>query len=161
MCGFYDEIIISQMKVGSNPASDLRRGMIIRSVIDDPANLPAGYKPRDPKTLVGKNAGPTGNVLMIDANQASNRLDFYDCADSPIIGLGRPPGDRIREGLTGNKAMVYMNKRVETISSHSLVPLKGSLKNLLLRMIYSYALFCSGLLVVERFPRVTLRFERH
>jgi L-fuconate dehydratase len=53
------------MKVGTNRESDLRRGKIIRSVIDDPANA----KPRDPATLVGKNAGPTGNVLMIDANQ--------------------------------------------------------------------------------------------
>ncbi|GJJ11514.1 hypothetical protein Clacol_005747 [Clathrus columnatus] len=58
-----------KMKVGTNPTSDLRRGMIIRSVIDDPANLPKEHVPRDPKTLVGKNAGPTGNVLMIDANQ--------------------------------------------------------------------------------------------
>lgn len=66
------------MKVGSNPASDLRRGMIIRSVIDDPANLPAGHEPRDPKTLVGKNPGPTGNVLMIDANQASDSRFLSD-----------------------------------------------------------------------------------
>lgn len=57
------------MKVGANLESDLRRGKIIRSVIDDPAQLPASHKPRDPATLVGKNAGPTGNVLMIDANQ--------------------------------------------------------------------------------------------
>ncbi|KZV95721.1 enolase C-terminal domain-like protein [Exidia glandulosa HHB12029] len=58
-----------KMKVGADKASDLRRGKIIRSVIDDPANLPEGHKPRDPKTLEGKNAGPTGAVLMIDANQ--------------------------------------------------------------------------------------------
>ena len=57
------------MKVGADPASDLRRGKIIRSVIDDPANLPANHVPRDPKSLEGKNAGPTGCVLMIDANQ--------------------------------------------------------------------------------------------
>jgi L-fuconate dehydratase len=57
------------MKVGTNRESDLRRGKIVRSVIDDPANLPANAKPRDPATLVGKNAGPTGSVLMIDANQ--------------------------------------------------------------------------------------------
>jgi len=57
------------MKVGSDPASDLRRGMIIRSVIDDPANIPSNNASKDPKTLIGKNAGPTGNVLMIDANQ--------------------------------------------------------------------------------------------
>ena len=57
------------MKVGANRDSDLRRGKIIRSVIDDPANLPAGHVERDPKTIAGKNAGPTGAVLMIDANQ--------------------------------------------------------------------------------------------
>lgn len=67
-------MILKQMKVGSDPTSDLRRGMIIRSVIDDPANLPEGHVSRDPKTLVGKNAGPTGNVLMIDANQASEKF---------------------------------------------------------------------------------------
>ncbi|KAG8784155.1 hypothetical protein FRC20_001933 [Serendipita sp. 405] len=58
-----------KMKVGADRDNDLRRGKIIRSVIDDPANLPPNAKPRDPATLVGKNAGPTGNVLMIDANQ--------------------------------------------------------------------------------------------
>jgi L-fuconate dehydratase len=57
------------MKVGANQQSDLRRGKIIRSVIDDPANLPEGHKKVDPKTVEGKNAGPTGAVLMIDANQ--------------------------------------------------------------------------------------------
>ena len=60
-----------KMKVGANRESDLRRGKIIRSIIDDPQYLPAGRKPRDPNgpDLVGKNAGPTGSVLMIDANQ--------------------------------------------------------------------------------------------
>ncbi|OJT08408.1 L-galactonate dehydratase [Trametes pubescens] len=60
-----------KMKVGADPASDLRRGSIIRSIIDDPQYLPAGRKPRDPNgpDLAGKNAGPTGSVLMIDANQ--------------------------------------------------------------------------------------------
>ena len=60
-----------KMKVGADRASDLRRGNIIRSIIDDPAHLPAGLAPRDPNgpDLAGKNAGPTGSVLMIDANQ--------------------------------------------------------------------------------------------
>ncbi|KAI0676580.1 enolase C-terminal domain-like protein [Trametes maxima] len=60
-----------KMKVGADPASDLRRGKIIRSIIDDPQYLPAGLTPRDPNgpDLSGKNAGPTGSVLMIDANQ--------------------------------------------------------------------------------------------
>ncbi|KAL1719172.1 enolase C-terminal domain-like protein [Schizophyllum commune] len=59
-----------KMKVGADPASDLRRGKIIRSIIDDPQYLPPGGG-RDPKSkeLQGKNAGPTGAVFMIDANQ--------------------------------------------------------------------------------------------
>ena len=60
-----------KMKVGADQANDLRRGKLIRSIIDDPQFLPLGVKPRDPKSreLRGKNAGPTGAVLMIDANQ--------------------------------------------------------------------------------------------
>ncbi|KIK90968.1 hypothetical protein PAXRUDRAFT_150657 [Paxillus rubicundulus Ve08.2h10] len=60
-----------KMKVGADPASDVRRGLIIRSIIDDPQYLPPGSKGRDPNSpeLKGKNAGPTGAVLMIDANQ--------------------------------------------------------------------------------------------
>lgn len=59
------------MKVGADRDADLRRGKIIRSVIDDPSFLPEGLAPRDPSSaaLKGKNAGPTGCVLMIDANQ--------------------------------------------------------------------------------------------
>ncbi|KAI0792540.1 enolase C-terminal domain-like protein [Abortiporus biennis] len=60
-----------KMKVGADRNDDLRRGKLIRSIIDDPQYLPAGHKPRDPNgpDLAGKNAGPTGSVLMIDANQ--------------------------------------------------------------------------------------------
>ncbi|TFK46785.1 enolase C-terminal domain-like protein [Heliocybe sulcata] len=60
-----------KMKVGASQANDVRRGKIIRSIIDDPQWLPEGSKGRDPNgpDLVGKNAGPTGAVLMIDANQ--------------------------------------------------------------------------------------------
>ena len=59
------------MKVGADQADDVRRGKLIRSLIDDPQFLPTGVKPRDPNSedLRGKNAGPTGAVLMIDANQ--------------------------------------------------------------------------------------------
>ncbi|RSH77178.1 uncharacterized protein EHS24_003478, partial [Apiotrichum porosum] len=57
-----------KLKVGADVEDDLRRGGIIRRVIDDPANMPAG-RTVDPKTIEGKNAGPTGCVLMIDANQ--------------------------------------------------------------------------------------------
>ncbi|KAG9044529.1 hypothetical protein FS837_007984 [Tulasnella sp. UAMH 9824] len=58
-----------KMKVGQNVEDDLRRGRIIRSIIDDPQYLPPGHVPRDPASLVGKNAGPTGAVFMVDANQ--------------------------------------------------------------------------------------------
>ena len=60
-----------KMKVGADRAADLRRGKIIRRVIDDVSLLPPGAPARDPNSeaLKGKNAGPTGAVLMIDANQ--------------------------------------------------------------------------------------------
>ena len=60
-----------KMKVGANRDNDLKRAQIIRSIIDDPQYLPEGLAPRDPngEDLRGKNAGPTGAVLMIDANQ--------------------------------------------------------------------------------------------
>lgn len=60
-----------KMKVGADQADDLRRGKLIRSLIDDPSLLPPGTKARDSNSaeLKGKNAGPTGAVLMIDANQ--------------------------------------------------------------------------------------------
>ena len=60
------------MKVGADLANDLRRGRLIRSIIDDPQHLPGDPEPaRLPGSaaLAGKNAGPTGAVLMIDANQ--------------------------------------------------------------------------------------------
>ncbi|KAK2464512.1 hypothetical protein APHAL10511_003491 [Amanita phalloides] len=60
-----------KMKVGANVEDDLRRGKLIRSIIDDPQYLPPNVPPQDPNSikLQGKNAGPTGSVLMIDANQ--------------------------------------------------------------------------------------------
>jgi hypothetical protein len=60
-----------KMKVGSDFESDLRRGKLIRSIIDDPRCFPKDQSPMDPNgpELKGKNAGPTGAVLMIDANQ--------------------------------------------------------------------------------------------
>ncbi|KAH7344724.1 enolase C-terminal domain-like protein [Rhizoctonia solani] len=58
-----------KMKVGSNVDDDLRRGGIIRSIIDDPQYLPEGRTPPTAESIAGKNAGPTGSVFMIDANQ--------------------------------------------------------------------------------------------
>ncbi|BGP39852.1 hypothetical protein JCM10450v2_003825 [Rhodotorula kratochvilovae] len=57
-----------KMKVGADVAMDQRRLALIRSIIDDPSEC-AGRAPPKPESLVGKNAGPTGSVLMIDSNQ--------------------------------------------------------------------------------------------
>lgn len=64
-----------KMKVGADQAADLRRGLLIRSLIDDPKLLPEhikvgeGARVLNGEILRGKNAGPTGAVLMIDSNQ--------------------------------------------------------------------------------------------
>ncbi|THH16473.1 hypothetical protein EW146_g4170, partial [Bondarzewia mesenterica] len=73
-----------KMKVGADRDSDLRRGKIIRSIIDDPQYLPPGHAPRDPNgpDLQGKNAGPTGAVLMIDANQVWDVKQAIDYVSS-------------------------------------------------------------------------------
>lgn len=60
-----------KLKVGADPEDDLRRGLLIRSIIDEPKNLPADRK-IDPKTIEGKNAGPAGCVLMVDSNRKSD-----------------------------------------------------------------------------------------
>ncbi|QRW19089.1 enolase C-terminal domain-like protein [Rhizoctonia solani] len=46
-----------KMKVGSNVDDDLRRGRIIRSIIDDPKYLPTDRTPPTPESIAGKNAG--------------------------------------------------------------------------------------------------------
>ncbi|KAI0049980.1 enolase C-terminal domain-like protein [Auriscalpium vulgare] len=73
-----------KMKVGADRANDLRRGQIIRSIIDDPQYLPPGHTPHDPAgpELAGKNAGPTGAVLMIDANQVWDVREAIDYVKS-------------------------------------------------------------------------------
>jgi L-fuconate dehydratase len=58
-----------KLKVGANVEDDLRRGRIIREIIDDPKNLPEWREKIAPETIEGKNAGPAGCVLMVDANQ--------------------------------------------------------------------------------------------
>ncbi|GAA5878887.1 hypothetical protein JCM16303_007220 [Sporobolomyces ruberrimus] len=57
-----------KVKVGADVEMDKRRLAIVRSIIDDPKECEGRPKP-SPESLVGKNAGPTGSVLMIDANQ--------------------------------------------------------------------------------------------
>ncbi|GAA6063141.1 hypothetical protein JCM10212_001189 [Sporobolomyces blumeae] len=57
-----------KVKVGSDVATDQRRLALVRSIIDDPEECKGRPTPT-PESLVGKNAGPTGSVLMIDSNQ--------------------------------------------------------------------------------------------
>jgi L-fuconate dehydratase len=69
-CGFTH----FKMKVGSTPERDLARGRLIRSIIDGPASI-RGVPLTDVELRQQeegrrrKNAGPTGCVLMLDANQ--------------------------------------------------------------------------------------------
>ncbi|KAL7008146.1 hypothetical protein EMMF5_002328 [Cystobasidiomycetes sp. EMM_F5] len=58
-----------KVKVGISPEDDARRLALVRSVIDDPANFANRKVTPSPASLEGKNAGPTGCVLMMDANQ--------------------------------------------------------------------------------------------
>lgn len=60
------------MKVGISPEDDARRLALVRSVIDDPANFKDRKVTPTPESLQGKNASPTGCVLMMDANQGKN-----------------------------------------------------------------------------------------
>ncbi|GAA5987792.1 hypothetical protein JCM5350_005365 [Sporobolomyces pararoseus] len=57
-----------KVKVGGGVEMDQRRLALVRSIIDDPKECEKRPKPT-PESLEGKNAGPTGSVLMIDANQ--------------------------------------------------------------------------------------------
>ncbi len=79
-----------KMKVGANVESDLRRGMVIRSVIDDPANLPEGRKPPIPSCIEGKNAGPTGNVKAL-ANIRPWFIEEPTAPDEYVLPLRLPP----------------------------------------------------------------------
>ena len=88
-----------KMKVGADLADDLRRGKLIRSIIDDSQWQRQRYPPSDDPELVsasgprrlpsaddpalaGKNAGPTGAVLMIDANQVWDVQEAIDYVSS-------------------------------------------------------------------------------
>ncbi|KAI9452582.1 enolase C-terminal domain-like protein [Russula earlei] len=74
-----------KMKVGSDLADDLRRCRLIRSIIDEPQYLPDGAERtrlQDSPALAAKNAGPTGAVLMIDANQVWDVQQAIDYVSS-------------------------------------------------------------------------------
>ena len=71
-----------KMKVGTDLVDDLRRGKLIRSIIDDPQWQRQRYPQPDDPELAGKNAGPTGAVLMIDANQVWDVQQAIDYVSS-------------------------------------------------------------------------------
>ena len=58
----------AKMKVGASVESALPREKITRSMVDDPANLPEGWKPPSASSIERKNAGLTGNVSIPDAH---------------------------------------------------------------------------------------------
>ena len=100
---FHESEADDQLKVGADPEDDLRRGLLIRSIIDDPKNLPAG-RTIDPATIEGKNAGPAGCVLMVDANRKFSRGSRYGLIPR---GLGRPTSCRVHEEARTPQAMVH------------------------------------------------------
>lgn len=61
-----------KVKVGISPEDDARRLALVRSVIDNPANFVNRKVTPSTASLEGKNAGPTGCVLMMDANQGED-----------------------------------------------------------------------------------------
>jgi hypothetical protein len=85
-----------KIKVGVDLKDDLRRGKLIRSIIDDPQwQRQRAPPPDDPElasagllsagddpALARKNAGPTGVVLMIDANQVWDMQQAIDYVSS-------------------------------------------------------------------------------
>jgi len=101
-----------KVKVGISVEDDNRRLGLVRSVIDDPANFVNRKVTPTAASLEGKNAGPTGCVLMMDSNQvwdvdqaiewskklAHNNLWFIEEPTAPDDALGHA---KIRAGLKG------------------------------------------------------------
>jgi len=71
-----------KVKVGISVEDDNRRLALVRSVIDDPANFTDRKVKPSAASLEGKNAGPTGCVLMMDANQGMlvNTTAAFKCS---------------------------------------------------------------------------------
>ena len=99
---------VFKLKVGADLEDDLRRARLVRSIIDDPANMPKDRKPIDPASIEGKNAGPTGCVLMVDANRTS---PTYVCSKRLVLtrgrGLGCPSSYRIHEAFQRPQRLVH------------------------------------------------------
>lgn len=58
-----------KLKVGTSLEADQRRMALVRSIVDNAQEMPATFNKPSAASLEGKNAGPTGCVLMIDSNQ--------------------------------------------------------------------------------------------
>lgn len=67
-----------KLKVGSDVNDDIRRLSLLRSIVDNPAEMPAGRVAPSPASIEGKNAGPTGCVVMVDANQVWDVQEAID-----------------------------------------------------------------------------------
>jgi hypothetical protein len=84
-----------QLKVGADVDEDVRRVKLMRSIIDDPANMPTNRPPVNPKSLEGKNAGPTGCVMMVDSNRKLELLTFLLRPNISSSPTGRQCGIRM------------------------------------------------------------------
>ncbi|PWN47886.1 enolase C-terminal domain-like protein [Violaceomyces palustris] len=68
-----------KLKVGASLEDDKRRLSLLRSIVDDPKEMPGGRIAPTAASISGKNAGPTGCVVMVDANQVwdvSQAIDY-------------------------------------------------------------------------------------
>ena len=74
-----------KVKVGISLQDDIRRLNLVRSVIDDPTNYAQRKTAPLPETLVGKNAGLMGGVLMADANQGEQFPKAEDLGSTLLI----------------------------------------------------------------------------
>lgn len=98
---------VFKLKVGADLEDDLRRARLVRSIIDDPANMPKDRKPIDPASIEGKNAGPTGCVLMVDANRTSTSLNLSMSVLTCRRGMGCPSSYRVHEAFQGPQRLVH------------------------------------------------------
>lgn len=88
-----------KLKVGASMAGDMRRLALVRSIIDNPRELPEKWTTPSKASVAGKNAGPTGAVLMIDANQGVCRKAREETRAMVSNGSFIPSSPRQRRSL--------------------------------------------------------------
>ena len=100
-----------KVKVGISVEDDNRRLGLVRSVIDDPANFVNRKVTPTAASLEGKNAGPTGCVLMMDSNQGASGRRYFNQgniqADFRTCSLGCRSGHRVVEEAGAQQSLVY------------------------------------------------------